>query len=367
MDDRKYLPAVSTSLALAAGIGVLEALALTLGSGSLMNFMGIPVDSPIRVPAEQFLTLRAYGAPAVVIALAAQGTFRGFMDTKTPLYAVGAGNILNAILAPFLIFFLGLGIGGAAISTAVSEYMIAFLLLWKLNEKVVLVSPSIVDGGVTRYLKSGGLLVGRTIASLLTMTLATSMAAREGPVSMAGHQICLQVWLAISLLNDALALAGQALLASEYTRGNYKQARLIVFRVLQIGTVTGMALAFVLFFGFGSFSSIFTTDTAVLDIARSGVLFVAASQPINAIAFVFDGLYYGVSDFAFSAYSMVFVGLISSTFLLIASPIFGLGGVWTGLFLFMSLRAAAGFWRLGSKSGPWEVVWSEREIEMIED
>jgi Na+-driven multidrug efflux pump len=43
----------------------------------------------MRTPAEQFLTLRAYGAPPVVVALAAQGAFRGFMDTKTPLYAVG--------------------------------------------------------------------------------------------------------------------------------------------------------------------------------------------------------------------------------------------------------------------------------------
>lgn len=44
---------------------------------------------------------------------------------------------------------------------------------------------------------------------LATMTLATSMAAREGPIPMAGHQICLQVWLVISLLTDALALSGQ--------------------------------------------------------------------------------------------------------------------------------------------------------------
>jgi Na+-driven multidrug efflux pump len=33
--------------------------------------------------------------------------------------------------------------------------------------------------------------------------------------------------------------------------------------------------------------------------------FVAISQPINAVAFVIDGLYYGVSDFAYAAYSMV--------------------------------------------------------------
>lgn len=46
-------------------------------------------DSPIRIPAEQFLYLRTFGAPAIVVALAAQGAFRGFKDTKTPLYAIG--------------------------------------------------------------------------------------------------------------------------------------------------------------------------------------------------------------------------------------------------------------------------------------
>lgn len=32
-------------------------------------------------------------------------------------------------------------------------------------------------------------------------------------------------------------------------------------------------------------------------------------------------------------------------FLLVAAPKFGLGGVWAGLVLFMSLRAVAGLWR----------------------
>lgn len=46
----------------------------------------------MRTPAEQFLTLRAYGAPPIIVALAAQGVFRGFLDTKTPLYAVGKSS-----------------------------------------------------------------------------------------------------------------------------------------------------------------------------------------------------------------------------------------------------------------------------------
>ncbi|KAI5561386.1 hypothetical protein POPTR_016G126000v4 [Populus trichocarpa] len=364
-EGKRVLPSVSTSLALAAAVGVAETVALSVGSGFLMNIMGIPVDSPMRVPAEQFLTLRAFGAPPIVIALAAQGTFRGFMDTKTPLYAIGAGNLLNAILDAIFIVVFGFGVGGAAVATVISEYLIAFILLWELNDKVQLISPNIDAREVVRYLNSGGLLIGRTIAVLLTMTLATSMAAREGPIQMAGHQICMQVWLAVSLLNDALAIAGQALLASGYSQGNYEQARLVIYRVLQIGLVTGIALGVILSLGFGAFSSLFSTDPEVLGVVWSGIWFVAGSQPMNALAFVLDGLYYGVSDFGFAAYSMVLVSLISSVFVLVAAPVFGLTGVWAGLFLFMTLRVVAGVWRLGTKRGPWEMVWvnSQQESE----
>ncbi|CAN1771704.1 Protein DETOXIFICATION 44, chloroplastic [Linum perenne] len=299
------LPSVSTSLILAAIFGVAEAAALYVGSGFIMNIMGIPAGSPMRAPAEQFLTLRAIGAPPIVIALAAQGAFRGFKDTKTPLYAIGFGNLLNAILDPILIFAFSFGIGGAAVATVISEYLIAGILLWKLNEQVKLVFPDIDGRRLLRYLNSGGLLIGRTIAVLLTMTLSTSLAARGGPIPMAGHQICMEVWLAVSLLNDALAIAGQALLASSYSEGQYEQARQVTYKVLQIGLVTGIGLGVTLLLGFGAFASIFTTDTEVLKIAWSGVWFVAGSQPVNAIAFVIDGLYYGVSDFAYAAYSMV--------------------------------------------------------------
>lgn len=234
-----------------------------------------------------------------------------------------------------------------------------------MNEKVVLVSPNIDGRRIARYLKSGGLLIGRTLAVLVTMTLATSVAAREGPIPMAGHQICLEVWLTISLLTDALALAGQALLAGDYSRGEYMKARDVVYKVLQIGLVTGVSLAAILFLGFEKLSALFSNDPDVLKIAMSGILFVAGSQPINALAFVIDGLYYGVSDFGYAAYSMVLVGIISSVFLVVAAPVFGLPGVWAALFLFMTLRVVAGVWRLGTKGGPWKLVFSEIEKDNI--
>ena len=57
----------------------------------------------------------------------------------------------------------------------------------------------------------GGFLLARTLAIHTTMTLGTSMAAREGPVAMDAHHICIQVWLVVSLLVDALSASTQLL------------------------------------------------------------------------------------------------------------------------------------------------------------
>ncbi|KAL3529866.1 hypothetical protein ACH5RR_009188 [Cinchona calisaya] len=129
-------------------------------------------DSPMLKPAEQYLKLRSLGAPAVLLSLAMQGVFRGFKDTKTPLYA----------------------------TAWVSE---------------VLLSP-------TLYL---------TVT--FCVTLASSLAARLGSTSMAAFQVCLQIWLATSLLADGLAVAGQAILASALAKKDYRRAMVTASRVLQ--------------------------------------------------------------------------------------------------------------------------------------
>lgn len=51
-------------------------------------------NSPMFKPAQQYLTLRSFGAPAVIISMAIQGVFRGIRDTKTPLYATGTSHLL---------------------------------------------------------------------------------------------------------------------------------------------------------------------------------------------------------------------------------------------------------------------------------
>ncbi|XP_019059414.1 PREDICTED: protein DETOXIFICATION 45, chloroplastic-like [Tarenaya hassleriana] len=59
--ERKQLSSVSTALLLAVGIGMFEALALSLASGPFLRLMGVQSTSEMFVPARQFLMLRALG------------------------------------------------------------------------------------------------------------------------------------------------------------------------------------------------------------------------------------------------------------------------------------------------------------------
>lgn len=351
--EKLELPSISTALFLAGTIGAVEALALFMGAGAFLTLMGIPPISPMHNTARQFLSLRALGAPAVVVSLAIQGVFRGFKDTRTPLFCVGFGNLSSIILLPLLAYYFGLGITGAAAATIASQYITSFLLIWSLNKRAILLPPRIQELQFGGYVRSGGFLLGRTLSVLVTMTLGTSMAARLGPLTMAAHQICLQIWLAVSLLSDALALSAQALIASSFAKGDYRRVKEITISVLKTGLITGVMLAVVLFVSFDLLAELFTKDVELLNIVKTGVVFVSFSQPINALAFIFDGLHYGVSDFAYAAYAMMIIAMISSAVLFYAPSHFGINGVWCGLSLFMTLRMAAGFMRLCWRSGPW--------------
>jgi Na+-driven multidrug efflux pump len=58
---------------------------------------------------------------SLLVAVLLQGVFRGLQDTKTPLMATLACNLINLCLAPILIFTCGLGIQGAAAAIVIAQ------------------------------------------------------------------------------------------------------------------------------------------------------------------------------------------------------------------------------------------------------
>ena len=119
---KKYIPSVTSALIVGSILGLLQAIFLVFSAKFVLSIMGVksvsaimltfsaqPLfasvvsyiiillfcfccaikGSPMQGPAVRYLTIRSLGAPAVLLSLAMQGVFRGFKDTKTPLYATG--------------------------------------------------------------------------------------------------------------------------------------------------------------------------------------------------------------------------------------------------------------------------------------
>ncbi|XP_040865338.1 ferric reductase defective 3a isoform X1 [Glycine max] len=353
---KRHIASASTALLFGTILGLLQATTLIFAAKPLLAAMGLKPDSPMLNPAIKYLRLRSLGAPAVLLSLAMQGIFRGFKDTTTPLYVILSGYALNVILDPVLIFYCKLGIKGAAISHVLSQYLMALALMVILTRKVDLVPPSIKDLQIFRFLKNGGLLLARVIAVTFCQTLAASLAARFGPIPMAAFQTCLQVWLTSSLLADGLAVAVQAILACSFAEKDYEKVLVAATRTLQMSFVLGVGLSFAVGVGLYFGAGIFSKSVLVVHLIRIGLPFVAATQPINSLAFVFDGVNYGASDFAYSAYSLVTVSLASVASLFLLSKSKGFVGIWIALTIYMSLRMFAGVWRMGTGTGPWRFL-----------
>ncbi|XP_065871257.1 protein DETOXIFICATION 43 isoform X1 [Euphorbia lathyris] len=353
---KRHIPSASTALICGGILGLLQAILLIFCAKPLLSIMGVKSDSPMITPARKYLTLRALGSPAVLLSLAMQGVFRGFKDTKTPLYATIIGDVTNVILDPIFIFICGLGVSGAAIAHVLSQYLMSLILLWRLMKEVDLLPPTGKDLQFRRFLKNGFLLLVRVIAATICVTLAASRAARLGPTPMAAFQVCLQVWMTSSLLADGLAVAAQAIIASAFAEKDYQKATTTATRVLQMSFFLGLGLAVVVGVGLYLGDGIFSKDPSVLHIIAIGIPFVAGTQPINSIAFVFDGVNYGASDFTYSAYSMVLVAIASIGSIFVLFKAGGFVGIWVALTIFMGLRTFAGVWRMGTGTGPWRFL-----------
>ncbi|CAA7404147.1 unnamed protein product [Spirodela intermedia] len=353
---RQFIPSVSSALVVGAVLGLLQALLLGFAAKPFLRLMGVKPGSPMMTRAHRYLSLRSIGAPAVLLSLAMQGVFRGFKDTKTPLYAVVAGDVTNIVLDPIFIFVLRWGVAGAAIAHVISQYLISAILLWRLLTKVQVIPSDVRDLKFSRFLTCGFLLLARVVAVTFCVTLAASLAACRGPIAMAAFQVCLQVWLSTSLIADGLAVAGQAIIASSFATGDHQKAVAVASRVLQLGIILGLGLSAVIGIGMKFGSGIFTKDKNVQKLIHTVLPFVAATQPINSLAFVFDGINFGASDYIYSAYSMVLVAILSVISLFMLSSSHGFIGIWISLTIYISLRMFAGIWRMGAAQGPWNFL-----------
>jgi putative MATE family efflux protein len=205
-----------------------------------------------------------------------------------------------------------------------------------------------------RLVVIGRHLFVRTGALLGTLTLATSVAARVGPSTLAGHQIALQVETFLALSLDALAIAAQAMVGTLLGAGEQEEARETGRRLLRFGILAGVILAVIVVATAPLLPHIFTGDAAVVHRATAALVVVGVLQIPGSIAYVIDGVLMGASDFRFLQWAVIAASL---AFVPVAGAVLhwhrlGVVGVWCGLLVWMGARAVLNGVRFSGERWP---------------
>lgn len=350
--------ATAQGLQVSLTLGTVAAVVLWYFAPSLVAAMSKNGSKEVTEYAVSYLRCRCVASPAVLSFFVALGSFRGFRDTVTPLYAAIAANVINLVLDLVLIFVFNMGVAGAAIATSVSQYVSCTVLVLMLIRRKMLRPADLLakppKEELFNFLKAGVSLSSRNILSMVVILYATTAVSNLGAASLAAHEILRQVWVFAIQGFSALDIATQALIAVYVGQGMQHKASSILKRTLQLGTGVGAVIAVILLVGSRALPCTFTSDAAVINIASSVLPFIAFFLPFDAVAAIMDGSLLGAGDTGYLGRTMLVTASISMGVLYCARmrPDFNLVGVWMAIKLLTLGRVAFGAWRLSGKNSP---------------
>jgi len=327
---------ITQAMVLALVFGAVAVFVLEVGARWWVA--GLQAPAEVVDEALVYLRIRALAAPAVLMIIAANGAFRGYQDTVTPLRVTVGLNIVNLVLDPVLIFGLGWGVAGAATATAVAQWLGALWFVWLLRGSWLGIK-TVRRHEMIAFLQIGWTISVRTASLLVALAVATATAGRIGTEAVAAHQVIMQLWLLLALTVDALAVAGQALVGRYVGEGNPAAVEQIVRRLAGFGLAAGVVLSGVLMAVRPFLGAWFGIDGAVESMAVGVLPLVAAIQPLGALLFVGDGVYLGAARFRFLAWGTA----AAATAAIPVMVVWGvtrtdLIGVWIGMSVLLAVR-----------------------------
>ena len=296
----------------------------------------------------QYYRIRVLGLPFTLYTFAIFGTFTGLQNTFYPMIIAITGALLNIVLNYFLIYGLeefipALNVKGAAYASIISQFVIAlmatYFLLKKTSIRLKLQLPFNKEMGRLTHMVFH--LFIRTLALNIALYFGSAYATKYGNDNIAAYTIAINIWFFFAFFIDGYSSAGNILAGKLYGAKDYKTLKQLGKQLAKYGIVVGVVLAGISFVFYYPIRRAFINDTAVLNKFYAVFWLVLLMQPINGIAFVYDGIFKGLGFMKFLRNMLLFatfIGFIPSLFITDYFQL-ELHGIWIAFTIWMILRA----------------------------
>ncbi len=339
---------VSLGLILAFISGILLILFITPAAEWLGELLG--ASGLVLTYAKEYMQIRLYGAPAVLMMMVTFGAMRGLQDMRTPLWIALGVNALNLLLDWILIFGLGsfpaMGVAGSALASTISQWVgaiVGFIILLK----TIGLTISLKIKDAKKMLKVGGDLFVRTALINLFLGYITRVANGFSADAGAAHQVIRQVFVFTSLALDAYASTVQSLVGYFIGQGSINWAKQVVKVGAQWALGTGFILMALMWMGRDLVISLLVPASAVaVFLPAWGIS--AISQPLSGLAFLTDGTHWGTGDYTYLRNVMIIASVVGGIGIYAISNIEvdGLSWIWAVTGIWIAIRALFGMLRI---------------------
>ncbi len=346
------LDAVKTLPAQAILCNVAVSLLVLFGTLPFMEqiFTLLKAQGQVLAHCITYYSIRVWGFPLTLFVFAIFGIFRGLQNTFWPMVIALIGVATNILLDILLVYGITdiiapMGLAGAAWASVGAQALMAVLslvlLLQKTNVSLRLRGPWHPE--MNRFLIMSGNLILRSIALNTTLILAVREATALGTHYVAAHTIAMQLWLFFAFFIDGYGGAGNILGGKLVGAKAYKELVSMTKKVLLYGAIVAGILGGIASSIPEQLGSIFTQDPAVLAIFTDVFYLVVLVLPINALAFVGDGVFKGLGETGFLRNVLIgatVLGFIPTLY--IAMQLDGkLHGIWIAITVWMLWRGLA--------------------------
>lgn len=309
-------------------------LILILGSIFLTPLMLLLGSTPTILPyAKTYAICILMAAPALVSSCVMNNILRYEGRAFFAMIGLTSGGILNIFLDALFMQHMNMGILGAGLATAISQYVSWFLLLTmfilkktqtSLAFKYTRFNISTLGDIITTGLPS---LARQGLASISTMLL-NNAAGNYGDAAIAAMSIANRISMFIFSAVLGIGQGFQPVAGFNFGAKKYQRVRQGFFFTLVFGTVALGCAALVVFLNAGSCIQLFRNDPDVITIgipalqAQCIALFTVPFQVCNNMMFQSIGYKFNATFLSSLRNGLFFIPI-----LLIASFLFGLAGI----------------------------------------
>ena len=345
---------VRSGLVHGIAIGIVIALLLLLLQTPLLKvvFWLMAPEPAVCELAEAYYRVGIFGAPAALVSYVLTGWFIGIQDTRTPMFMAILQNLLNILSTVVFVYLFGMGVSGVALGTVVGLYggvwaapFLSPRLLGVFEEgKLTVGLPAVLRSSLRSLWQSreGTIcrdLFLRTLCLVAVTVCFTTAGSRMGAICLDANALLMQFFIVYSYFTDGLANAAEALSGAHVGARDAMGLRHTVRQLFRMGFF--LALFFTLLYGMaGSWIlGLLTTQAEVLAAARPFLPWVVAVPFVALPAFIWDGIYIGMTATHRMFLSMLVAAIVFFVLLLMLPARWGNDALWFAFLAYLATRS----------------------------